>query len=78
MNRLLRRVGLGLIVLGTVLVLVWVIEPLRMLWPLIQGLPLLIRIGVLAAAIGLTVLLGSLVSERIREREDDKRLRDGF
>jgi len=78
MNRLLRQAGFGLIVLGVILILVWVIEPLRQLWPLIRGLPLLIQIGVVVAAIGLTVLLGSLISERIREREADKRLRDEF
>jgi len=76
MNRLLRQVGFGLIVLGVVLTLVWIIEPLRLLWPLIQGLPLLIRIGVVVAAVGLAILLGSLISERIRDRESDRSLRD--
>ena len=76
MNRLLRQIGFGLIVLGVVSILFWAIEPLQMIWPWIRGLPLLIRIGVFAAAIGLAVLLGSLIAERIREREADKRLRD--
>ena len=76
MNRLLRNVGFGLIVLGVVLTLVWTIEPLRMIWPWMRGLPLLIRIGVIAAAVGFAVLLGSLISERIRESEADKHLRD--
>jgi len=76
MNRLLRTVGFGLIVLGIVMVLVWAIEPLRMIWPWIRALPLPFRIGVLAAALGLAVLLGSLISERIREREADKELLD--
>lgn len=78
MNRLLRNVGFGLIVLGAGSLLVWAIEPLRMVWPWIRGLPLLIRIGVIAAAAGLSVLLGSLIAERIREREADKQLLDEF
>ena len=76
MNRLLRNVGFGLIVLGVVLTLVWIVEPLRMIWPWMRGLPLLIRIGIIAGAVGFAVLLGSLISERIRESEADKHLRD--
>jgi hypothetical protein len=78
MISLLRNVGIGLIVLGTVLLLFWAVEPLRMVWPWIRGLPLPIRIGVIAAAIGLAILLGSLISERIRDREADKELRDEY
>ena len=78
MNSLLRNVGFGLILLGIVLVLVWAIEPLRLFWPWIRGLPLLMRVGVIAAGAGLAVLLGSLISERIRSREADKRLRDEY
>lgn len=78
MIQMLRNVGFGLIVLGILLVLVWAIEPLRMIWPWIRGLPWPIRVGVVAAALGLAVLLGSMISERIREREADKKLRDEF
>jgi hypothetical protein len=78
MTSLLRNVGFGLILLGIVLLLFWAIEPLRMVWPWIRGLPLPIRIGVIAAAVGLAVLMGSLISERIRDREADKELRDEF
>jgi hypothetical protein len=76
MNRLLRTVGFGLILLGIVMILVWAIEPLQMLWPWIRALPLPMRIGVLAAVLGLAVLLGSLIWERLREREADKDLLD--
>ena len=76
MNRLLRQIGFGLIVLGVVSIFFWAIEPLQMIWPWIRGLPLLIRIGVFAAVIGFAVLLGSLIAERIRESEADKSLRD--
>ena len=76
MNSLLRNFGFGLIVLGILLLLVWAFEPLRLFWPWIRGLPVLIRIGVIAALIGLAVLLGSLISERIQSREADRKLRE--
>lgn len=78
MNQLLRNSGIGLIFLGIVLVLFWAIKPLRMIWPWIRGFPLPIRIGVLAAAVGLAVLIGSLISERLRDRKADQQLRDEF
>jgi hypothetical protein len=78
MNRLFRNVGIGMILLGSVLVLAWAVEPIRLIWPWIRGLPLPLQIGVVAATLGVTVLLGSLISERIREREADQKLRDDF
>ena len=76
MNRLIRQVGFGLMVVGLIMVLVWAFEPLRLIWPWLRGLPLVIRIGVIAAAVGLVFLLGSLIAERARERESDRHLRD--
>ena len=76
MMDLMRRAGFGLMLVGVVLVVVWAIRPLGFIWPWIRGLPLLIRIGVLAAVVGIAVLLGSLVYERIRERDKDKALRE--
>jgi hypothetical protein len=78
MNRLFRNVGIGLILMGAVLVLVWAIEPLRLIWPWIRGLPLPVQIGVTAGILGVAVLLGSLISERIRNREADQKLRNDF
>jgi len=78
MNNLLRNVGFGLMIGGAVLVLIWAIEPLRIVWPWLLQLPILIRIGVVAGTLGLLILLGSLISERIRDREADKELRDEF
>ena len=72
----MRRLGFGLMVLGVVLVLVWAIRPLGFIWPWVRGLPLLIRVGVIAAVVGISVLLGSLIHERIQEREHDKSLRE--
>ena len=76
MMELIRRVGMGLVVLGVLLVVVWAIEPLGFIWPWVRGLPVPIRIGVGAAAVGLAVLLGSMITERIKERDHDKSLRD--
>lgn len=76
MNRLLRTVGFGLMLLGTVLILVWMITPLRAIWPLVRSLSLPIQLGLLAAALGLAVLLASLITERIGEREADRQLLD--
>lgn len=76
MTQLLRNAGIGLILLGLALVLLWAIEPLRMFWPWVRGLPLPVRIGGGAAVLGFAVLLGSLIGERIRERGADKDLLD--
>ncbi len=76
MNRVLRSFGFGLILLGVVLLVVWAVEPLRAIWPWLLRLPLAIRVGVLASTIGVAVLLASMISERIRERDADKHLLD--
>ena len=78
MNQLLRNLGFGLMVGGIVMVLVWAIKPLRMIWPWLLQLPLILRIGVVAGTLGLAVLVGSLISERIRDRESEQYLKDDF
>lgn len=78
MNPLLRNLGFGLMVGGAVMVLIWAIEPLRMIWPWLLQLPLILRIGVVAGTLGLAVLVGSLISERIRDREGERYLKDDF
>ena len=76
MIRLVRILGFLLILAGAIVVLTWLIEPLREIWPWLKSLPLPIRIGFGMAAVGLLLLLGSLVWERIEEREHDKSLLD--
>ncbi|MCG8468537.1 MAG: hypothetical protein MJB57_10075 [Gemmatimonadetes bacterium] len=76
--RSLRVFGFALMVIGASLVLIWLIEPLRAVWPWLSTLPLPVRIGVIIAAVGLVVLLVSLIYERIRERGADKDLLDDF
>jgi hypothetical protein len=78
MNKLLRNFGIGLMVLGVLMILVWAIKPLRMIWPWLLQLPLPLKVGVVVGVLGLVVLLGALISERIGEREADQQLRDEF
>lgn len=78
MNNLLRNVGFGLMIGGVLLVLFWAIEPLRVAWPWLLQLPILIRIGVVAGTLGLAILMGSLISERIGNRDADRELRDEY
>ena len=56
--------------------LTWLIEPLRAVWPMLRQLPVPIQIGIALAAAGLLLLLGTLIWERIDERERDRELRD--
>jgi pilus assembly protein TadC len=74
--RLLRITGVLFIAAGVVVILTWLIEPLRDLWPLFYELPLPIRVGLCLAGLGLLVLLGTLLWERFEEREQDHALRD--
>jgi hypothetical protein len=63
---------------GVVMVLIWAIKPLRILWPWLLQLPLVLRVGLVAGILGLAVLIGSLISERIRDREHEEYLKDEF
>ena len=76
MIRLVRVTGFLLIIAGAVVILTWLIEPLRAVWPWLRRLPLPIQIGFSLAAIGLAILLGSLLWERWGERGLDRSLRD--
>ncbi len=76
MTRLLRITGFLLIGAGAVVILVWMIRPLRAIWPWLIALPPAIQIGIGVAALGLVVLMASLVAERIGEREADRALRE--
>jgi len=78
MTDLMRKLGVGLMILGAALVAVWAIRPIGFVWPWIRGLPLPLRWGVVAAGVGIAVLLGSLIYERLKERDGDKDLRDDF
>ena len=76
MTRLLRITGFLLIAAGALVILVWAIHPLRAIWPWLIALPPAIQIGIGVAALGLIVLMASLIAERIGEREADRALRE--
>ena len=78
MIRLIRIVGFLLIASGAVMLLTWAIEPLRFLWPWIRALPLPIQFGMAAAALGLLLLLGTVIWERLEDRSQDSDLLDEF
>ena len=76
MIRLVRIIGFLSILVGALFILAWLIEPLRFLWPWLRRLPWPIQVGFGAALAGLLLLLGSLIWERMGEREKDRELHD--
>ena len=76
MIRLIRIVGFLLISAGAVILLAWTIEPLRFIWPWLRALPWPIQLGFVISTLGLLVLMGSLIWERMEERGGDRELRD--
>ena len=76
MIRLLRILGFLMIVVGAIVLLTWLIKPLRTVWPWLMALPLPIKIGIGVAAAGFLLLLGTLIWERFAEREHDRSLLD--
>ena len=76
MTQLLRITGFLLVVSGAIVVLTWLIKPLRQIWPWLLQLPLPLRIGFGLAGLGLVVILSPLIWERWNEREEDQSLLD--
>jgi len=65
-----------MVVAGALVILTWLIEPLRQIWPYLRTLPWPIQLGLAMAALGLVVVMGSLIWERMEEREKDRSLAD--
>ena len=76
MIELFRIVGFLLILAGGLIIVTWLIEPLRALWPLLLSLPMPVLIGVIVGFAGLLLLLASLIWERMKDRTTDKQLRE--
>lgn len=54
-----------MILAGGLLAASWFIQPLRQMWPLLLTLPVPIRIGLVVAAIGLLVVLATVIHDRL-------------
>lgn len=79
MTKLARLIGFLLLWSGALLLLfwfIWFIKPLRAIRDLFLQLPLLLQIGLAAAAVGFILLLGTVIWERIQSRKTDKELQD--
>ena len=74
MTQLTRIIGLLMMISGGLVILTWLIEPLRQFWPVLLALPTPIKIGLAIAAVGVLLLVGSLLWERWQEREHDRSL----
>ena len=76
MIRLLRIVGFLMIGAGAFLVALWAIGPLRFLWPWFRALPWPVQAGLGAAGLGLVLILGTVLWERLEQRDQDRDLLD--
>jgi hypothetical protein len=61
--------------IGLLLVVTYVVEPLRLLWLWFQHMALPLQIGLGVAGIGLAILMTSLVFERATSRSYDDKLK---
>jgi len=76
MTRLVRVLGYLLIGAGALVLGSYFFEPLQRLWLVFLALPWPIRIGLGIAGVGLLLILGSMIWERIEERDSDRDLLD--
>ena len=82
MIRTVRIIGALLMVAGVVVILTWLIKPLRQIWPYLyewfRSLPGAIQFGLVLAAVGFLILFSSLVVERLEDRKKEGVLLDDF
>lgn len=76
MNKWIRRTGFALILIGALVFLSWFFEPVWEILQLFNRLPMPLQIGSTVAAVGLTVLMISLLAERWSDREADAAIRE--
>jgi hypothetical protein len=74
MIRLLRILGILMILAGIVVLLSYLITPLQVLWMWFQKLPLPIQISLGVACAGFLLVLGTLLWERFEDRATDREL----
>ena len=76
MTRHLRTIGSVLVGIGVLIILSWLIEPLRQLVEWFWVLPIQLQIGGVVAGIGLIIMFTSLLGERWASRAEDASLKD--
>ncbi len=80
MIRLVRILGWLLMVLGALVILSWLIKPLREAWPhafeAFRALPIAVQVGLVIAAVGFLILFSSLIWERLEDRKQESGLSD--
>ena len=74
MTQFVRIVGFLLVVVGALILASYLIEPLRAVWPWLLQLPLPVRIGLGLAAVGLVLVAGSVIHERLQALPEEKGL----
>ena len=80
MIQLVRIVGGLLMAIGAMVILTWLIKPLRTIWPFVfdwfRSLPGAIQFGLVIAAVGFLLLLSSIIWERLEDRKREGNLLD--
>ena len=76
MIKLFRWMGYLLIAGGCITLVTVVLPSLHKMYLFIRGFSIPVQIGLVAAVLGLLILMASLIWERIQERPIDRSLRD--
>jgi hypothetical protein len=82
MIRTVRIIGALLMIVGALVILTWLIKPLRQIWPYLfewfRSLPGAIQLGLVLAAVGFLILFSSLIVERLEDRKKEGILLDDY
>lgn len=76
MVRGMRIVAVAMMLLGILLIISYIISPLRLLWWWFRHMPFPLQIGFGVAGVGLVILFTTMLFERVANRSYDKELKD--
>ena len=80
MIQFIRILGVLLMAIGALVIVAWLIKPLRQAMPVIydgfRSLPGAIQFGLVIAAVGFLLLISSLIWERLEDRKQEGQLLD--
>lgn len=80
MIRLVRIIGAVLMAIGVLVILAWLIEPIRNVLPSLydafRAMPIAVQIGLAIAAVGFVLLFSSILWERMEDAKRDGSLLD--